>query len=155
MLAALAALLLLALATERVVSYASQEARREREADLLRTGAAYADAIRAYYVASPGATKRWPATVGELLNDRRFVQVKRHLREPYADPVARRDWGLLRAPDGGIAGVYSTSAERPIRTTAMQAGELALPAASRYSDWQFAPRLPPPDAPPATGRPAR
>jgi len=146
---------LLALATERVVAYASREAQREREADLLRIGTAYADAIRSYYLASPGAVKRWPTSVGELLDDRRFVQVRRHLREPYRDPMTRGEWGVLRAPDGGIAGVYSSSGEKPIRTAEIEFGELVLPAAQRYSDWQFAHRLPLPDSNANPTRPVR
>lgn len=145
MTAVVAATLLLALATERVMAVVSQEARREREAQLLRLGAAHAAAIRSYYLATPGAVKRWPGTLADLLEDKRFVQVRRHLRESHADPVTRGDWMLVPAPDGGIAGVRSASTQRPLQTAALQAGEVTLPAAQRYSDWHFVPRLPPPE----------
>lgn len=144
--AVVAATLLLALATERVMGVVSHEAQRQREAQLLRQGAAHADAIRSYYLATPGAVKRWPGTLADLVEDKRFVQVRRHLREAYGDPVTRGGWELLPAPDGGIAGVRSTSTRRPLQTAAVQAGELSLAAAQRYSDWQFVPRLPPPEA---------
>jgi type II secretory pathway pseudopilin PulG len=154
LLAVLGAMLLLALATERVTFVASQAAQRQREEDLLRIGTAYADAVRAYYLASPGAEKRWPASLTDLTGDRRFVQVRRHLREPYPDPLTRGDWLLLRAPDGGIAGVYSSSTQRPIRSTALQTGDIELPAAGQYSDWKFAHRLPAVAAPmPASATP--
>ncbi len=111
LLAVLAALTVLALACDRVMQFASQQAQREREADLLHAGGAYARAIAAYHAATPGHTKQWPPTLEALTEDRRFVQLRRHLRERYADPVTRSmDWGLLRAPDGGIADVGVRSA---------------------------------------------
>lgn len=142
MLAAVAATLLLALATERVMGVVSYEAQRQREDQLLRLGAAHAEAIRSYYLATPGAVKRWPGTLADLVEDKRFVQVRRHLREAYGDPVTRGGWELLPAPDGGIAGVRSTSTLRPLQTAAVRAGDLSLAAAQRYSDWHFVPRLP-------------
>jgi len=145
--AVLGAMLLVALATERVTFVASEAARRQREEDLLRMGTAYADAVRSYYLASPGAEKRWPTSLADLTDDRRFVQVRRHLREPYPDPMTRGDWLLLRAPDGGIAGVYSGSAQRPIRSAPLQSGDIELPPARQYADWKFAHRLPPADGP--------
>jgi hypothetical protein len=144
--AVLGAMLLLALATERVTFVVSHVAQRQREEDLLRIGTAYADAVRSYYLASPGTEKRWPASLADLTDDRRFVQVRRHLREPYQDPLTRGDWLLLRAPDGGIAGVYSRSPRQPIRSVPLQSGDIELPAARQYSDWKFAHRLPPADA---------
>lgn len=141
--AVLAAVLLLGLGCERVMTVVSLEARRMREAELLRVGDAYAEAIRSYHRQGPGATRRWPPTVAELLDDRRFVQVKRHLREPYADPLTGGEWGIVPAPDGGIAGVYSRSTERPVRAAAQQLVATQLPVARRYADWLFVPQLDP------------
>lgn len=139
LLAVLAALVLLALGTERVMTLVSTQVQREREAELVRIGTAYADAIRDFHQSTPGSVKRWPRELKDLVDDRRFVTVRRHLREVYPDPVTRSaDWGVIRAPDGGIAGVYSLSDKAPLRTTAFESGGLVLDAASRYSDWQFA-----------------
>lgn len=155
LLAVIAAMLLLALASNGVMTYVSQQALREREAELLRVGQLYAQAIGAYYESSPGSVKRWPRALEDLVEDQRFVGIKRHLRQVYADPMTRSaNWGLVITADGGVAGVYSRSDAAPIRSGAMQLGALALPAARRYTDWQFvyqpapaAPAAPLPSAP--------
>lgn len=137
--AVLAALFLLALASQQVMGVVSQQVQREREAELLRIGAAYRSAIGAYHDHSPGSVKRWPPTLEALLDDRRFVTLQRHLRRLYADPVTRTStWGLVPAPDGdGVAGVYSLSEDRPIRASGAELAGLGLAEASRYSDWKF------------------
>jgi type II secretory pathway pseudopilin PulG len=141
--AVLVALLMLSLATQGVITYVSHQAQREREADLLRIGQTYAKAIGAYYQASPGTIKRWPATLEDLLEDRRLVGVVRHIRELYPDPITRTfSWDLIRAPDGGIAGVRSTSTLAPIRTGVVELDELTLPPAIRYADWEFVYAIP-------------
>ena len=138
LLALIAAMVLLALASNGVMTYVSQQALREREAELLRVGQLYAQAIGAYYEASPGNVKRWPRTLEDLVEDPRFVGVKRHMRQVYVDPMTRSaNWALVMAADGGVAGVHSQSEAPPIRNSAMQLGTLALPAARRYADWQF------------------
>ena len=137
-LALLVAMLLLALATQGVVTYASQQAQREREADLLRIGETFAQAIGAYYEATPGSVKRWPQSLEDLVEDKRQVAIQRHLREVYPDPMTRLpNWGLVVASDGGIQGVYSKSMEPPIRMGAVQLDTLALTAATRYAQWLF------------------
>lgn len=136
--AALAALFLVALATQKVMAVVSQQAQREREAELLRIGAAYVAAIGAYHERSPGSVKRWPPSLEMLTDDRRFVTLQRHLRQLYADPITRGgDWGMVLAPDGGVAGIYSQSDEKPIRTSGETLQALGLAEAHRYSDWKF------------------
>lgn len=136
--AVLVALLLLGLASQGVVQYASQQAQRGREAELLRIGQAYVAAIGSYYEATPGTVKRWPQRLEDLLDDHRQVALRRHLRELYPDPVARSsNWTLIRASDGGIQGVSSTSSQLPIRTAAVELPGISLVAATRYSDWRF------------------
>jgi len=142
--AVLVALLMMSLATQGVLTYVSQQSQREREADLLRIGQAYVQAIGAYYEATPGSVKRWPKTLEDLLEDRRLVSIRRHLREIYPDPITRLpDWNLLRARDGGIEGLRSRSELTPIRSGAMDLGNVKLEAASRYADWQFVYQAPP------------
>jgi type II secretory pathway pseudopilin PulG len=138
LLAVMAAMFMLALGTQRVMSVVSQQAHREREAELLQIGAAFAQAIGAYYESSPGTVKRWPMSLKDLEDDKRFVGIRRHVRQVYMDPITRSEnWGLVRANDGGIAGVYSLSDAVPIRSGALTVGDVRLPAASRYADWQF------------------
>lgn len=116
----------------------SDDARRERERELLRVGQLYAQAIARYHQASPGSVKRYPPSLEHLVLDTRFVGTMRHLRRLYADPLdPSRPWGLLRAPDGGVRGVYSQSDQPPLRTEALDLGVTQLPAAQKYSDWQF------------------
>ncbi|WP_353393397.1 hypothetical protein [Hydrogenophaga sp. 5NK40-0174] len=105
---------------------------------LLHVGGAYREALASYYVSTPGTTKRWPKSLDELLNDRRQVGVKRHIRRLYVDPITGAlDWTLLRAQDGGIWGVQSTSQERPIRSGGYELERLRLDAAAAYAGWMF------------------
>lgn len=137
-LAVLLALVLLGLATNGVMSSVSQQAQREREAELLRTGQTYIQAIAAFYEASPGSVKRWPLKLEDLLDDHRQVTIQRHLREIYPDPITRQaDWVLIRTSDGGIRGLRSRSDHAPLRTGAVALDSITLLPASRYSDWEF------------------
>ncbi len=140
--AVLAAMFLIALGANQIMTYLSQQAQRDREGELVRVGQIYLQAIGDYYESSPGAVKRWPRSLQDLVEDNRFVTIRRHLRKVYADPVLRSsDWGLVIAADGGISGVFSKAEGRPIRGTEIQLNAkgraTSLPAASRYSDWQF------------------
>ncbi len=136
--AVLLAMFLLALATQQVMSVVSQQAQREREAELLRIGAEIVRAIGIYHERSPGSIKNWPPSLEALTDDRRFVSLQRPLRRVYADPITRSyDWGLVTAPGGGIAGVYSKSEITPIRVAGTELTELGLGQVQRYSDWKF------------------
>lgn len=138
LIAVLVAMLLLALGVSQVTTVASQQAQREREAQLLQIGLAYQQAIGSYYESSPGTMKRWPRDVSDLTDDKRFVTLRRHLRKAYADPVSPgQDWEWIRAADGGIQGVFSPSELAPLRTAALELPSLSLPAASQYRQWQF------------------
>lgn len=148
MAAVLAAMLILAFSAQGVMTYVSQQAQRERELDLLRIGQAYVEAIGTFYESSPGNLKRWPRTLEDLVEDKRFVGLRRHLREIYADPITRQpNWGIVRSEDGGISGVYSQAEAKPIRKAPIELGAMTLPAAGRYADWQFVYRPAPPPQP--------
>ncbi len=116
----------------------TQQIERQKEADLLRVGDAYAQAIISYYYSTPGPAKRFPKNFNELLEDSRFVNLRRHLRAAYPDPVTgSTDWGLVLAPDGGIMGVYSQSQKATWRRTAIELEHCKLSEAERYADWKF------------------
>lgn len=116
----------------------SDQARREREQDLLRVGALYAKAIAVYRGASPGSQKLYPATLDDLLLDTRMVGTVRHMRKLYPDPLGpERAWGLVLGPDGRVRGVFSQSTDAPLRTEALELASASLPAARKYSDWKF------------------
>ena len=119
----------------------SEQARREREQDLLRVGRLYAQALESYRNAAPGTLKQYPLRLEDLLEDRRFVGVRRHLRKLYADPMnAGQPWGLIRDTEGRVQGVYSRSEEPPLARRPIDLGVTLLEPAQRYSDWKFAPK---------------
>jgi type II secretory pathway pseudopilin PulG len=116
----------------------AQESQRERETELLRLGQLYAEAISRYYATSPGSIKQHPPQLEALLLDTRFVGTVRHLRTLYSDPITDgKPWGLMRAPDGGVIGIYSQSGEAPLHKVPVKLGKVTLAPASRYSDWKF------------------
>lgn len=138
MLAVLAALMLLALSLQGMMWVLATQAQRDRELALMRAGAAIRDAIGRYVESSPGSVKQWPGDLQALLDDQRSVAFRRHLRRIYPDPMNRSgSWGIVPAPDGGIAGVHSLSQERPIRTGGIELDVHGLRPADRYSDWLF------------------
>ena len=121
----------------------SEAAQREMEQDLLRVGTLYAQAIDSYYAVSPGSVKRYPPNLDSLVLDTRFVGTRRHLRRLYADPLQpSRQWGLVRAPDGGVRGVYSLDERRPFARASLTLDAVSLPAVQRYVDWKFMPKDP-------------
>lgn len=115
----------------------SEQLRRQREAELVRIGTLYVQAIQGYYLSSPGSVHSYPKRLEELLLDPRFVGTRRHMRSLYQDPVGRADWGLVAAPDGGVAGVYSRSEDRPLIARRIAIGSRFIEPASRYSDLKF------------------
>jgi prepilin-type N-terminal cleavage/methylation domain-containing protein len=137
----MAVLVVLAIGLSAVGTQWADQAQRERERELLRIGAIYAQAIADYHAASPGSHKHYPASLHDLLEDRRFIGIRRHLRQLYPDPVnPGQDWGLVPAPGGGVLGVYSRSTATPLRREPQDLGVTVLPRAQHYSDWQFVPR---------------
>jgi hypothetical protein len=117
---------------------ASHAAQREKERELLFVGNQFRQAIGAYYERSPGAVKRFPHKLEDLLEDKRHPMPQRYLRRMYADPITgRREWGVIDAPGGGIMGVYSLSEAQPIKTGGFAVRDSTLAETVRYSDWNF------------------
>jgi type II secretory pathway pseudopilin PulG len=112
---------------------------REKERELLYVGDQYRKAIEAYYMQA----KQYPRELTQLLRDQRVPGVRRYLRKLYRDPMTgKNDWGLVKAPDGGIAGVYSLSEEVPFKQANFTKDYAAFTGKAKYSDWKFA-HLPP------------
>jgi type II secretory pathway pseudopilin PulG len=103
--------------------------RRDREAELLHIGNQYQRAIMLYYEGSPTGRPRYPRELTDLVRDDRYPATRRYLRRIFPDPVTGAEWGIMKAPDGGIMGIYSTSTAKPFK----QRG-----AAASYQDWKFA-----------------
>jgi len=116
----------------------SRAAQREKEAELLFIGREFRSAIAAYYERAPGGAKRYPQKLEDLLEDKRHPVVQRYLRRIYADPLtAKAEWGLVDAPEGGIMGVHSLSADAPVKTGGFDKADEALAGAASYADWKF------------------
>ena len=130
----------------------SRQAQREKEKELLFIGGQYRKAIMLYYESSPGIAKKYPATLQELLKDDRYPGVRRYLRKLYRDPMTNgTDWGIVRAPDRGVMGVYSPSEQSTLKISNFRDADKDLEGKTRYSDWKFfyspSPQMAPQPAP--------
>ena len=112
--------------------------RRDRERELLFVGHQFRNAIGQYYEKTPGTVKRYPAKLEDLLQDKRYLSIQRYLRRIYVDPMTgRAKWGMVRAPDGGIMGVYSRSKQKAIKTANFRGSDRDFDGKMQYSDWKF------------------
>jgi type II secretory pathway pseudopilin PulG len=81
-------------------------ARRQRLDQLEFVGQQFVQAIGSYYESSPGGVKKFPKSLDDLLEDRRYPFVRRHLRQAYINPfTGRTDWDLVAGPGEGFLGV--------------------------------------------------
>lgn len=132
---------ILALATSGTLTLGSIVQRREAEQRLLEVGDAYRQAIASYLNSSPAGNRQYPGALADLLRDRRYPGVRRHLRQLYPDPISgRNEWGLVGAPGGGIMGVHSLSSAQPIKIAEFEPENESFEGASRYSQWVFVAR---------------
>lgn len=153
----LAAIAVIAIVIEAAGVMTSHTVRADRERELLFRGLAYRNAVKSYYEADP-IRKTYPRELKDLLRDPRFPN-RRHLRALYADPMARdekKEWRLIRAPDGGIAGVVSSSSEEPRKQANFPKDLEKFSGAKSYSEWlfEFVPKAvtPSPVVPPKSAR---
>lgn len=113
---------------------------REKERDLLFVGEQYRRAIESFWTTPlpVGTPRRLPKDFAELLLDPRFPDTVRHLRRAYHDPMTgSTEWGLLKGPDGGIAGVYSLSEGEPFKRANFPVAYGQFGEAQTYRDWVF------------------
>lgn len=81
-------------------------ARTQRLQELEWIGMQFTQAIGSYYESTPGSVKRYPRTLEDLLEDRRFMTTRRHLRMVYRNPFTHKgDWELIRSADSEVRGV--------------------------------------------------
>jgi type II secretory pathway pseudopilin PulG len=108
---------------------------REKEAQLLYVGSQYRRAIERYYL---NGLNQYPRSLEDLLLDPRKPNTERYLRKLYADPMTvKKEWGIVKAPDGGIMGVYSQSEDKPIKAAGFTLANRDFENAGKYSDWKF------------------
>lgn len=116
-----------------------QAGQREKERELLFVGNQFRQAIALYYRRTPGMVKRYPAKLEDLLTDTRYNPPAHYLRKLYRDPITnQKQWGLVKAPEGGIMGVYSLSDATTIKTADFDYANQTFAGASKYADWVFA-----------------
>lgn len=108
----LAAIAILGIGLLAVAEVWANSARRQKLAQLEWVGKQFAQAIGSYYEATPGPMKRYPNDLADLVEDRRSLTLRRHLRKLYANPfTGQPDWEMLRAADGRIRGVRAAVPE--------------------------------------------
>ena len=113
------------------------QVRAEKEKQLLFVGAEFRNAIISYYASTPDAAKVYPASLNDLLLDKRMPNIKRHLRKIYLDPMTgKADWGEVKQ-QGRIVGIYSQSTLSPYKQKGFNAADAKLVGAKSYKDWRF------------------
>lgn len=111
-------------------------ARRDKEAELLFVGQQFRLALASYRDRSPVGSPTAPATLDELLLDRRFPMPVRHLRRVWRDPLTNDTaWALVKAGDR-IVGIHSRSMQQPLRT-AFEPRDAAFAGKASYHQWVF------------------
>lgn len=111
------------------------ETRRHAEAELIRIGREFRNALISYRLS--GNIREFPVSLDDLLLDPRTGGVHRHLRRIYHDPITRTpEWGLVRL-NGRIVGVHSLSAGQPIKLAGFDLEEAHFEGARHYHDWRF------------------
>jgi type II secretory pathway pseudopilin PulG len=116
----------------------AMERRRVQEKQLLHVGREFRNAIASYHEHTPGTVKQYPRELEDLLLDMRHFQTVRHLRRIYVDPLTHtRNWGLVRAPDGGVMGVFSRSGGVPLRVVGLERFGAKLVGDERFSNIHF------------------
>jgi len=115
--------------------FASQQAQRERETELLFVGHQYRDAIGRYVQLN----HHFPPHLDDLVSDSSGgVTVAHYLRKRYRDPMApETDWVVIGAADGGIQGVASSSSRAPLKRAGFDPGDVDFDKAEKYADWAF------------------
>ena len=130
----------------------STAAKRENEAQLLFVGGEFRRAIGSYYESSPGQ-KQFPERLEDLLEDRRFPVVRRHLRRLYPDPITGAPkWGLIKHGER-IIGIHSLSEDKPLKQANFRPEDEVFAGIGAYSGWRFV--YEPKTAQPASPTPAK
>lgn len=116
----------------------SQSAQRDKERQLLFAGHEFRQAIASYYERTPGAIGHYPEKLEDLVEDHRYNPPQHYLRKVYIDPMTNRpDWGLVKAPLGGIMGVHSLSGGTPLKKAGFDQADQEFRKAKTYADWIF------------------
>jgi type II secretory pathway pseudopilin PulG len=110
-------------------------AQREKEQELLFIGHQFRQAIGRYYVAGGF---RYPRELADLLDDNRSAVPRHFIRQIYRDPMTgEADWQIIRAADGGVMGIASSSKATTIKRANFGLFDMGFKDKECYCDWQF------------------
>jgi type II secretory pathway pseudopilin PulG len=114
------------------------EQQRDRERELLFIGRQFQAALASYAQSGGGSgLAAYPISLDDLLEDKRYPMVKRHLRKIFVDPMTNsQDWGLQMVGER-IVGIYSRSQTKPLKQAGFDPDLVGFAGASKYSDWVF------------------
>ena len=111
-----------------------------KEADLLWKGNQIRRAIGSYYKTSfsqGSAAKVFPSELKHLIQDPRSLEVMRHLRRVYVDPMTGGDWETIKDPSGKIIGVRSKSNKVPFKQNNFLEENKGFARQQSYHGWLF------------------
>jgi type II secretory pathway pseudopilin PulG len=112
----------------------STQIRREKEEQLMFVGDQFRIAIGRYLASGGG----YPESLNDLVEDKRTPVARHYLRRIYPDPMTNGvDWDLIKAPEGGIIGVASTSKDKPLKVANFPIEDPGFDKAESYNNWQF------------------
>ncbi|CAN7490498.1 type II secretion system protein [Pseudoduganella sp. LjRoot289] len=113
--------------------------RSAAERELLNIGAQFSDALQSYAQATPPGQPTQPPSLKELLHDKRFPSMRRHLRKIFVDPMTgKAEWGIQYASGTtGVLAVYSLSDAKPIKVANFPARFQGFAGKRRLSEWRF------------------
>ncbi len=110
---------------------------RLKEQQLLFAGNAIRKAIKTYYLSNPTGAKEYPPSLQALLHDKRQINMTRHLRRIYLDPMnIKQNWGIIKQ-NNRVIGVYSRSTLKPIKRKGFPLVYEKFENAKSYQDWKF------------------
>ena len=83
------------------------KSQRDKETELLFIGEQFRKAIMSYHNTG---TKQYPEKLEDLLQDSRAINVQRHIRKIYLDPITNsEDWGLIEETPANTQAGAATS----------------------------------------------
>jgi type II secretory pathway pseudopilin PulG len=113
---------------------------REKETELLSIGHQFSAALESYRRVTPPGQPDAPASLDELLEDKRFPFTVRHLRRLYRDPMTgQSDW-QVDILEGRIVSISSRSERDALRQSKTLPSFISITSKAdmiRYQDWLF------------------
>ena len=122
------------------------EARRQKELQLLNCGDAIRRAIESYHATNAAGMHPFPARLEWLIRDPHQPTVKRHLRRICVEPMQEHGlegfkkmggWALILDINNQIVGVHPESMRQPLKRSGFATPYEEFRNAQHYADWRF------------------